>query len=546
MVSVEDLDLIATRCGVEVTVDGDTGSTGVLAFGGLHDANGWWRPDLKDVLPSRPRGDYRERTVNHLVRDAVENPNSVPEAELISAPIGEDTAGAFFRDSMIADSELQERFGEMLDDLYVIETTSRAAKQKTRFLFPFHTDLPGNFKFYGNYKMFNGMILAFLATPGLNGDPHNVELLNSYYELFNNEHELSLLDRQALRIARSAAKANGVAEPTRNASAATLIDLYKDKFALNPLFPEAHTLFQQDLATALRMRSLGRKDRINAVLTVFYMHLSLYFWRLGYSLEEQSFAFARFVAGENGALEDVIKASDRTLRNSPVRGKILFRVPSIRGRGVHETDLCAASFREVNNRRLTLLPVNTSLLGATRHLLGADIVTFGDAAKRLATNDQLRRSFEAACWLAAFAISEQKLNDQQCSDLRIIARDSHQSGFEALSHVLLKGWRSELRRSTTDITAQLMRRGGKGLMATRGRVQYFEAGQDLLLLLAKLITGEGAEAVRYEDFLERLALYGLAPQDTAEVQTLADVLHSLQLLEKYSDTGEAMYVQHFL
>ena len=442
---------------------------------------------------------------------------------------------------MIVGSDLQERFGEMLDDLYVIETAG-----KTRFLFPFHTDLPGNFKFSGRYKMFNGMILAFLATPGNDGTSHNEELLDSYYNLFNDEQELSLLDRQALRLARVAAQDDGVAKPERYASAAALVGQYEGRFALDPLFPEAHRLFQQDLSTALRMRSLGRKDRINAVLTVFYLHLALYFWRLGYSLGEQSFAFARFLVGQDGAFDDVIAASDRTLAKSPFRGKILFRVPSGRVRSVHEADPCAASFREVNNRRLTLLPVNTSLLGATRELLGGGITTFGDAAVRLAGDDQLRRSFEAACWLAAFAISNQKLTDQQCADLRTIARDSRQSGFEALSDILLKGWRSELRRSTTDITAQLMRRGGKGLAATRGRVQYFEAGQDLLLLLAKLVTGEGAEAVRYEDFLERVSLYGLAPQDTTEVQTLADVLHSLQLLEKYSDTGEAMYVQHFL
>jgi hypothetical protein len=545
MVSSEDSQTIASRCEVHVSATANRGTAGVLNFEGLGDPNAWWKPDLKDILPSRPRGDYRERTVNLLVRDAVEQPDSVPESILIATPAGDGTAGAFYRDSMIASNELQERFGEMLDDLYVIETSPRAATRKTRFLFPFHTDLPGNFVFSGRYKMFNGMILAFLATPGAGGTAHNEELLDSYYRLFNDEQELSLLDRQALRIARAAAHPDDAAKSARHATAATLIDLYKDKFSLEPLFPEAHNLFQQDMATALRMRSLGRKDRINAVLTVFYLHLALYFWRIGYSLHEQSFAFARFLAGENGAFDDVIVASDRTLEKSPFRAKMLFRVPSARVRSVHEADPCAASFREVNNRRLTLLPVNMSLLAATRKFLGSGLATFGDAAAQLAGDEELRRSFDAACWLAAFSISDQKLTDQQCSDLRSIARNSRRSGFEALSDVLLKGWRSELRRSTTDITAQLMRRGGKGLAATRGKVQYFEAGQDLLLLLAKLVTGEG-EAVRYEDFLDRVSLYGLAPQDTSEVQMLAEVLHSLQLLEKYSDTGEAMYVQHFL
>ena len=63
--------------------------------------------------------------------------------------------------------------------------------------------------------------------------------------------------------------------------------------------------------------------------------------------------------------------------------------------------------------------------------------------------------------------------------------------------------------------------------------------------VTELVTGDGG-AIRYADFLERLSLYGLAPQDSAEEEMLAEVLRSLQLLEKYSDTGEAMYVQHFL
>ena len=89
-----------------------------------------------------------------------------------------------------------------------------------------------------------------------------------------------------------------------------------------------------------------------------------------------------------------------------------------------------------------------------------------------------------------------------------------------------------------------MTRGGRGIFATRGNVQYFEVGQDLLLLLTKLIAGD--EAIRYKDFLSRLADYGLAPQTREEEAVLADVLRSLQLLEKFSDTGEAMYVKHFL
>lgn len=536
MISEEDLEIIESRCSVAIDLGGETPMAGKIPIVGFGDPNSWWKPDVPDVLPSRPSGDYRERTANLLIRDAVEDPGRTLETSIIAEPSGEGPFGAFYRDSLIGDSALRERFGEMLHDLYVIETAGR-----TRFLFPFHTDLPGNFIFSTNYKMFNGLILAFLATPGTNGEPQNHALLESFYSLFNDEEELSLLDRQALRIARGEATAKG-----RLASAEVLLNAYADKVHKDPLFASAHELFQADLSTALRMRSLGRRDRINAVLTVFYLHLALYFWRAGYALEEQASCFARFLASGGDALDEVVRASNRTLEGSPFRGQIRFRVPSVGPRAVAKSDSCAVSFWEVNSQRLTRLPVNTSLLWAVRRLLGEDLKTFGEAAILLAADEDLRQSFDAACWVAAFSVSDAKLNDEQGRDLRTIARGSKQSGFEALTDVLRKGWKSALRRSTTDITSGLMKRGGKGLAATRGNVQYFEIGQDLLLLLAKLVTGEGTEAMRYETFLERVSLYGLAPQDAREEQMLADVLHSLQLLEKYSDTGEAMYVQHFL
>jgi hypothetical protein len=539
--SPDDLAAISKCCGAPVTAEGDAGTAGSLQFDGLESPDKWWEPDLDDILPSRPRGDYRERTVNLLVREAIGEPAALQEKALFSPPGPGEGQGAFYQDPLIPDESLREVFGDLLYDHYVIETASG----RTRFLFPFQTDLPGNYRFSGRYKMFNGLILAFFSRPG-DDDTYNVGLLDAFYELFNDEAELALLDRQALRIARDYAGTQGIATPERTASAATLIGAFDEQLQLAPLFPEVHRLIQRDLGTAVRMHSLGRKDRITAVLTVFYLHLALYFWRVGHSLEEQADAFARYCAGEGGAVDAAERASNLTLHGSPFRGRLLFRVSSTRPRTIKQSDPCAASFREVNNRRLTLLPVNISLLAATRRLLGsaAAPATFGEAAAMLAADDSLRKSFDGACRLAAYAVSE-KLDVQRRSDLRAIASGSEESGFQALRAALLKGWSSELRRSTTDITAQLMRRGGKGLSATRGSVQYFELGQDLLLLLTKLVTGDGG-AVRYEDFLERLSLYGLAPQDNAEEEMLAEVLRSLQLLEKYSDTGEAMYVQHFL
>jgi hypothetical protein len=189
--------------------------------------------------------------------------------------------------------------------------------------------------------------------------------------------------------------------------------------------------------------------------------------------------------------------------------------------------------------------VNLANLRAAREFVGTidKPQSFADIAEALHSDQDLRGEFDCACRIAAATVADE-LEDDGRSDLLRIVEDPQVPGFLSLREAVLKRWRRELRRSSTDITAQLMRRGGRGLSATRGPVRYFELGQDLLLLLAKLIAGD--EAVRYRDFLEQLALYGLAPQDDDEEDLLAEVLRSLQLLDKYSDTGEAMYVKHFL
>src|SRR4051794_29081280 len=88
-----------------------------------------------DAMPSRPRGDARERTANLLIRDGVEDQGNHKEEELIGKH-PDDGCGAF-------QSEGRD-LGAILDDHYVVE-----ARGGARFLFPFHTELPADFEFKG-------------------------------------------------------------------------------------------------------------------------------------------------------------------------------------------------------------------------------------------------------------------------------------------------------------------------------------------------------------------------------------------------------------
>jgi hypothetical protein len=510
-------------------VNGETVTVGSLELSSVADGDQWFDTKLPDAMPARPRGDYRERTINLLVRDAIAAAGSTKEVELIGSPA---TEGAFYRYDAITDPAMRQVFGDVLDDHFVVETTRR-----TRFLFPFHSDLPGNFTFHGRYKMFNGLILAFFSRPGP-ADGWNRTLLEKYYSLFNDRQSLSLLDRHALAIAHDL-----VAEPERTATPEELIERFTGDLPEQVFLPDVHRLIQTDLESALGISSLGRKDQVNAVVTVFYLHLALYFWRLAYILDDQVDAFIHLQGGDSDARERLGRACDGSLAGSPFRGQLRFRVAGAQPRKISTVDPAAEAFRDLNVRRLSLLPINLSLLRAARQLSGVEGSSdFGAIADRLASDDVLLRSFDAACRIAALAVAE-GLPTQLAADVEMAVQGSD-PGFLVLKTAMLKRWRKELRRSSTDITAQLMKRGGKGIFATRGNVQYFELGQDLLLLLTKLIAGD--EAIRYSAYLDRLSHYGLAPQDRAEEELLADTLHALQLLQKYSDTGEAMYVHHFL
>lgn len=487
-----------------------------------------------DAMPRSPRGDQRERTVNLLVRDAVPEPAGHDEAELIREP-PEEEPGGLWDHPLAADGETRRRLGDVLADHFVIET------QGGRFLFPFQTVLPANYKFKGRYKMFNGAILAFLAMPGENGAPFNEPLLDEFYALFNSGDDLSLLEREIVELGRVVATKLGGAAATPLASSAQLL-AGLDQSLNSPFLPEVHRLFQRDLRTALGMKTLGRKDRVSAVITVFYLHLALYFWRLGYLLDEQAGVFMQFLAGVATA-NDVAAASGRSIGSSRFRGQIKFRVAGGPDRPYREADPARASHEDVNEQRLARLPLNLALLELSRRLSGAPSgTTFGDVAMRLNENPP-RQLFDAACRAVAVAIAADMPEDAR-NEIQTFAKGPD-PGLMAVREAISKRRRKDFRRSGRDITAQLMKsRGSKGLVASRGSLVFFELGQELLVLLAKLITQ--TESVRYSEFLDRLDEYGLAPQDREEEERFKEVLLSLQLLEKFSDSGESMYVKPLL
>ncbi len=492
----------------------------------------------RDAMPARPRGDLKERTFSLLIRDGIDPTENHQEKALIGD--GKEIEGSFSDADMIQ-PDLRRLFGEIVDDHYVIE-----ASGGTRFLFPFQSYLPGAYKFHGREKGFSGIILAFLCQPREDGQPgFNEDLIGRFYDLFNNKESLNLLDLSVLQIAKESA-----GEIINHTASASL--LVKKHYADLPngpgaLLAGAHLRFQKDLETVLGIKNLNRRDKINFAITTLWVHLALYFQRLSWLLEEELTLTLKAIQDQTiplSSVESCFKVVDEV--DSAFAGTIAFRVPTRQGHPITKTDPAHMSWHE-QNRRVLLMPANLSVLGACRAVAGAcgadaSEWTFYDVLRAHREEPELAGAIEEALrWMAVETVAELGLDDQEDIKTQV---EGATPGVEVFRESLLKTNRSDLRRSGRDLVHAFAKRGGRGYILTRGPHTFFEIGQDLLLLLAKLIVGE--QKMPYREFLKKLRSYGFAPQSREDEDQLAETLRALNLLEKHSDAGEAMYVKHFL
>lgn len=233
--------------------------------------------------------------------------------------------------------------------------------------------------------------------------------------------------------------------------------------------------------------------------------------------------------------------------DSPFAGSLRFRVATGQPLPISVTDGCLLSYREQTRRQL-LLPANLSVLAAARNVMiacGQDAArwSFANIANACRADSSLAAAFdEGMSYMAMATVADRQLEDREDIMRQV---ESSSPGIEVFREALLKTNRSALRRSGRDIVHALVHRGGRGYISSRGtNLYFFEIGQDLLLLLAKVIVGD--THMPFRRFLEELRRYGFAPQNRTEEDRLADTLRVLNLLEKHSDAGEAMYVKHFL
>jgi hypothetical protein len=485
--------------------------------------------DMPSALPSRARGDSREKLLYNVAQDlsGLLPSERQPEAVLW------DSLG----DRLGADRTSQQVLSAVMRKQYRVEPVRRAGATGSPFLTPFHATLPGAYDYHGRYKSFRGSLLLFLCWDGTDFDTGPVDALAQF---LSSADGLTLLDRELVRVAEDLIQEAG--KPTPRASSSKLISAYgeemRERLGGGTFDLPGLERMRRDLQTVLDLK-LPRHDKVAALVQGLSINLALYYYRLAYTLGAGIDACTAAAAGGTAG-----PAPDFT-------GRLLFRVGSGGDRPVRMTEPCSQSFLQLDARYLLALPASMVVANCL-HLAGAaaGILPAGSLpdphglAVQLETDPAAREAVDALAALFALSIAPPAGSPRAAQ--RAAATGS---GCYALREASLDSFRSRgsaLKQRGRDVVHTLVGGYVGGLKRSRGPVSFFELDEAVLDLLVELtLAAAGSNRLNFRDaFLPALAEYGLKPQDSTEEALLAEALERLGLLRRYSDAGEALYVSN--
>ncbi|MFF3356773.1 hypothetical protein ACFYWN_29960 [Streptomyces sp. NPDC002917] len=478
---------------------------------------------IPSALPSRARGDVREKALYNILQDMMANP-------------GVRIEDAVLREELVthlpADPPHRQVLANVAERQYWIHPSAAHGGSRA-FLAPFHSDLPGSYDYQGRYKSFRGGLLLFLCWDGSGFD---LTLPGEIAAFLGSDDGLSPLDQAFLTAARAAAadlKASAPAAPGR----------LVEQFGPSMMKDLAHGAFDQegldrirrDLQTVVRLQ-LPRHEKAHALIVAFSLHIALYYYRLAFRLGEGLGCVARALDGQD-------------LPGSPdFDGLILFRVGSAGDRPVSASDPCARSWWSLDEQHLLALPasmVSANLVHQAAQASGVDCGPVPDpyvCAQALADDPVGATLTDLLCAAAAAGLHDSPSG---------LSAAEPGTGVYALREAVLASFRrrgSALKQRGRDIVNTLVGGFGGELKRNRGRVRFFELDEQVIFLLVMLILEDSQrqQLAFRKEFLPALRRYGLAPQSAAEEELLSQALGRLGLLERYSDAGEALYVRHIL
>ncbi len=485
--------------------------------------------DLPSALPSRARGDSREKLLYNIAQDLSGLlPSERQQDKILWNALGDRIGG---------DRTSQQVLSSVMRKQYRVEPQRRAGATGSPFTTPFHATLPGGYDYHGRYKSFRGSLLLFLCWDGTTFDTEPIEELARFLA---GDAGLTLLDRELVRIATDLITEAG--KPSPVPSAHHIMEGFgedmRSRLASGSFDQAGLARMKRDLHTALNLE-LPRHDKIAALVQGLSINLALYYYRLAYTLGTGIDSCVIAAAGH-----DPGPAPDFT-------GRLLFRVGSGGDRPVRLTDPCSQSFLELDAKYLLGLPASmvvTNVLHTAAIAAGtAQAGSLPDPqalATALQADAPARLAVDALSALFSLEIAPQGETQRTAQQATKPGRGCYAAREASLDSFRSRG--SALKQRGRDVVHTLVGGYVGGLKRSRGPVSFFELDEAVLDLLVQFtLAASGQPRLNFRDgFLPALADYGLSPQDRSEEAALAQALERLGLLRRYSDAGEALYVSN--
>ena len=298
-------------------------------------------------------------------------------------------------------------------------------------------------------------------------------------------------------------------------------------------------LLQRDLDRILNLK-VSRTEKVRYFSIVLGLHFATYVIRISYYLDWEYSAFIQSI--ENG-INTFKKTEDYDV---DFQSKITFTFDELRTPKTSNPVKNCVEMSQVVYRSY----IHMVLLNTVRNISHNQTLTFGELIEEL--NDEHFRQWVNLCFdlqMTAYVNTVIKIDDEE--EIReYLSNLPDGNSFKRYEALVTRHFASQKASNRTPRTAgiQFIKQSiGTGtnysfIASKPGVGDYYSIGKDLIILLVHLTIDEKEKKIRYKDFLSRIAAYGLNPDQHAE-ESFLNKLEETGLLQKFSDSGEAMYVR---
>ncbi|HDR7984039.1 TPA: DNA phosphorothioation-dependent restriction protein DptG [Bacillus cereus] len=483
--------------------------------------NDFHRRVLGDIFPFSPYAIKREEMWASVISGLLEQSAEIKVNSQLIENLLESKTLSYRGDS----GELKDNLKAIFEDLYYIESKS---SRNVPFILPFHLEVIGNLK-TKEPRGFNQLFKLLLTDET---GQFNDELFNNVLLLFSDRDSLTPIDKLFIRTLRD--------QPNYKEINSKFKVSYLEMLNGYNFYKKQGELFRRDLKRILEMK-VSRIEKVRYFSTVMGLHFSIYVIRISYYLDWEFKAFFSALESEDHNFPTTDDYDKK------FKSKITFTFEGVRTPKSSKPVVDCDEMSQVVYRSY----IHMVLLNTIRNMSQNQSITLLEFKKELNRNKPFNKWVNLCFDLLMLAYVEKVIklkNDQEIQEY--LKALPGRNTFKRYEQLVIKHFASQKSQNRTPRTAgiQFIKQSmGFGfnysfIASKPGIGDYYGVNKDLIILLAHLTIDIDEKKIRYKDFLSRISSYGFNPDQHAE-ESLLQKLEETGLLQKFSDSGEAMYVR---